>query len=64
MMDMRSTLTPPTDCDIEFRRLASIGAADMDPNSDNLSDTGQLFKKAQENDPTLQHWRNLAELGR
>jgi len=37
-----------TDCDSEFRRLANICAADMDPeyNSDNLSDTGQLFKKA------------------
>ena len=52
-----------TDCDSEFRRLAKICAADMDTNSANLSGTGQLFKKAQENDPTLKHWRNLAELG-
>jgi len=35
----------------------------MDTNSDNLSDSGRLFKEAQENDPTLKHWRNLAELG-
>jgi len=56
-------INPPTDCDSEFRRLANICAADMDTNSDNLSDSGRLFKKAQENDPTLKHWRNLAELG-
>jgi len=52
-------------CDSEFRRLASIctSATDAEYNSDNLSDTGQLFKKTQENVPTLKHWRNLAELG-
>jgi len=38
-------------------------ATDAEYNSDNLSDTGQLFKIAQENVPTLKHWRNLAELG-
>ena len=38
-------------------------ATDAEYNSDNLSDTGQLFKIAQENVPTLKHWRNLAKLG-
>ena len=39
------------DCDSEFRRLANICTSDTDAgyNSDNLSDTGQLFKIAQEN---------------
>jgi len=38
-----------THCDSEFRRLANICTSDTDAeyNPDNLSDTGQLFKKAQ-----------------
>jgi len=37
--------------------------SEMDPSSREASQQAEKFKSAQANDPTLTHWRNLAERG-